>query len=109
MHKCSLSRFVDVLSERHNWAHVMSPGEQQRVALLRAFIQQPKWLFLDEATASLDEETEARMYQLLLDELPQTTLISIAHRSVVAKYHKQVLRGQRTDDHQVRWDKDAIA
>ncbi|UKA28244.1 ABC transporter ATP-binding protein/permease [Photobacterium damselae] len=109
MHKCSLSRFVDVLSERHNWAHVMSPGEQQRVALLRAFIQQPKWLFLDEATASLDEETEARMYQLLLDELPQTTLISIAHRSVVAKYHKQVLRGQRTDDHQVRWDKGAIA
>ncbi len=70
----------------------LSGGEQQRVALARALLLKPAWLFLDEATASLDPEAEARFYRLLKERLPGTTLISIAHRPAVAQYHERALR-----------------
>ena len=70
----------------------LSGGQQQRVALARALLLKPDWLFLDEATASLDPEAEARFYALLKERLPRTTLVSIAHRPAVAKYHGRTLR-----------------
>jgi vitamin B12/bleomycin/antimicrobial peptide transport system ATP-binding/permease protein len=72
----------------------MSPGEQQRIAIARALLNKPKWLYLDEATSALDENTEVAIYQLLLDRLPDTTLVSIAHRSSVDKFHLQRLTVQ---------------
>jgi putative ATP-binding cassette transporter len=53
----------------------------------RALLQRPDWLFLDEATASLDEAIEARLYRLLQERLPEATIVSIAHRTAVAAYH----------------------
>jgi len=70
----------------------LSGGEQQRVALARALLLKPAWLFLDEATASLDPEAEARFYRLLKERLPGTAIISIAHRPAVAQYHERALR-----------------
>jgi len=50
-------------------------------------LQKPEWLFLDEATASLDEPIEARLYRLIQERLPNTTVVSIAHRPGVARHH----------------------
>lgn len=68
-----------------------SLGEQQRIAFARVLLRKPAWLFLDEATASLDEEGEAHVYSRLKEMLPKTTIISIAHRSTVRRYHTNIL------------------
>ena len=87
LEECRLENFAGRLDESGNWAMVMSGGEQQRLALARALLNRPDWLFLDEATASLDGDTEAHLYALLRERLPRTTLVSIAHRPAVAAYH----------------------
>ncbi len=86
-----LGPLIPRLEEEANWAQRLSGGEQQRVALARALLLKPGWLFLDEATASLDPEGEARFYRTLRERLPETTLVSIAHRPAVADYHDRAL------------------
>lgn len=82
-----LHGLADHLDADQNWAQRLSGGEQQRLAIARALLQRPDWLFLDEATASLDPGAEADLYGLLRRQLPDTTLISIAHRPAVAAFH----------------------
>jgi putative ATP-binding cassette transporter len=89
---CRLEGFGARLDEQNNWSLVMSGGEQQRLALARALLNRPDWLFLDEATSSLDEATEAHLYALLRERLPRATLVSIAHRPAVAAYHDRAWR-----------------
>lgn len=84
--------FIARLDDERNWSMTLSGGEQQKVAIARALIVRPDWLFLDEATASLDEATEARLYRLISEQLPQTAVVSIAHRSQVAAYHQRRLQ-----------------
>jgi putative ATP-binding cassette transporter len=87
-----LAHLLPRLDEEDSWGQRLSGGEQQRVALARALLARPDWLFLDEATASLDPAGEARFYGLLKERLPGTTLVSIAHRPAVAQYHGRALR-----------------
>jgi len=94
LHDCRLAGLADRLEEVDNWAMRLSPGEQQRLAFGRAVLQRPDFLFLDEATSALDEESEAAMYALVRDRIPQTALVSIAHRSTVARWHQRQLRYQ---------------
>jgi putative ATP-binding cassette transporter len=98
---CRLEQFAHQLGERDNWALRLSPGEQQRLAIARALLNKPQWLFLDEATAALDEGTERYVYQLLRQHLPTTTLVSIAHRPGVAPHHQRRLTFA-TDDQGTR-------
>jgi len=86
---CGLPQLAARLDELANWALHLSPGEQQRIAFARALVQRPDWLFLDEATSAVDEETEARLYALVRERLPRTTLISIGHRPTLAPYHSR--------------------
>lgn len=92
MDLCQIGYLKDKLDLEADWSHVLSVGEQQRLAFVRAHIQQPQWLFLDEATSALDEDTEANMYRLLQERLQQTTVVSVGHRSTLNKYHELVLR-----------------
>lgn len=92
MDLCQIGYLKDKLDLDADWSHVLSVGEQQRLAFVRAHIQQPQWLFLDEATSALDEDTEATMYSLLQERLTQTTVVSVGHRSTLNKYHELVLR-----------------
>lgn len=92
MDLCQIGYLKDKLDLEADWSHVLSVGEQQRLAFVRAHIQQPQWLFLDEATSALDEDTEATMYSLLHERLQQTTVVSVGHRSTLNKYHELVLR-----------------
>lgn len=92
MDLCQIGYLKDKLDLEADWSHVLSVGEQQRLAFVRAHIQQPQCLFLDEATSALDEDTEANMYRLLQERLQQTTVVSVGHRSTLNKYHELVLR-----------------
>ena len=92
LNDCGLPHLAPRLDEDDAWDRRLSGGEQQRLALARALLLKPDWLFLDEATASLDPEAEAYFYELLRQRLPGTALISIAHRPSVARFHSRVLR-----------------
>lgn len=91
MEACQIGYLQDKLDVAADWSHVLSVGEQQRLAFVRAHIQQPKWLFLDEATSALDEETEAMMYELVARRLTDTTVVSIGHRSTLNRFHQLTL------------------
>jgi vitamin B12/bleomycin/antimicrobial peptide transport system ATP-binding/permease protein len=86
-----LPELCDRLESDENWPMRLSGGEQQRIALARALLAKPDWIFLDEATASLDPEAEANLYHVLRQRLPKATLVSIAHRPSVASFHESRL------------------
>jgi putative ATP-binding cassette transporter len=85
---CRLPHLKDRLDETDNWSARLSPGEQQRLAFVRVLLTRPEIIFLDEASSALDGETERALYNLLLQELPQAAVISIAHREAVARFHQ---------------------
>jgi putative ATP-binding cassette transporter len=74
---------------------MLSLGEQQRLGIARALLQKPDLLFLDEATASLDEASEAALYRLIQERLPDATVVSIGHRSTLAAFHRRGLSLER--------------
>lgn len=84
---CGLGGLADQLDVEQNWSQRLSPGEQQRLAFARALLLRPDFLFLDEATSSLDEAAETSLYHMLLEELPHTAVISIAHRHSISRFH----------------------
>ena len=89
--RVSLPHLTSRLNEEADWAKVLSPGEQQRVAFARILLTRPKVVFLDEATSALDEGLEYAVYDLLRTELPDTIVVSVSHRPSVDKYHEQHL------------------
>lgn len=91
METCGLTRWKDHLEEEGDWSHILSLGEQQKLAFVRIFLTRPRWVFLDEATSAMDEETENHLYRLLTF-LPGMTVISVGHRSTLDKYHTRVLK-----------------
>ena len=88
---CRLPQFADRLGESARWGQRLSPGEQQRLAFARALLYRPDVLFLDEASSALDNETEAVLYKLLLERLPQCTIVSVAHRTTLEAFHDRQL------------------
>lgn len=86
------------LSEEAHWNRMLSFGEQQRLAIARAILQAPDFLFLDEATASLDEPAEAALYRLLRERLKRTAIISIGHRATLGAFHHHRLTLTRDGD-----------
>jgi vitamin B12/bleomycin/antimicrobial peptide transport system ATP-binding/permease protein len=87
----NLPQLKSRLGDDENWSMALSVGEQQRIAIARALLLKPDWLYLDEATAALDAENEKQMYDLLKAHLPNATILSIAHRPAVAQYHDRRL------------------
>src|SRR5262249_16760988 len=84
-----LELFVDEIDNEENWPQRLSGGEQQRVAIARPILDKPDWLFLDEATSALDEKLEAEIYRMLKEVLPNTTIVSIGHRSTLIALHRR--------------------
>lgn len=104
-----LPRLAKRLDEKGHWNRMLSLGEQQRLGLARALLHAPDYLFLDEATASLDEPSEARLYRLLAEKLPQTTVVSIGHRSTLDAFHTRKVTMVETGDIHVLGDDSAPA
>ena len=94
-----LPALAERIDEEAHWNRMLSLGEQQRLGIARALLYAPDYLFLDEATASLDEPSEAVVYRLLAERLPQTTIVSIGHRSTLVAFHKRRLAFTREGDH----------
>jgi putative ATP-binding cassette transporter len=98
MEKVKLGHLADRLDEVDLWGQRLSGGEQQRLAVARALLTKPDWLFLDEATASLDEKLEGEIYAVIRRELPQTSIISIGHRSTLRDMHDQLVTMEQNAD-----------
>ncbi|MGX9792060.1 ABC transporter ATP-binding protein/permease [Mycobacterium sp. MMS18-G62] len=90
--KVALPHLGNRLDEVQDWAKVLSPGEQQRIAFARVLLTKPKAVFLDESTSALDEGLELTLYQLVRNELPDTILVSVSHRKSVEQHHNKQLR-----------------
>lgn len=71
----------------------LSGGEQQRVAMARAFITQPEILFADEPTGNLDESTANTVTELLftLNRESGTTLVLVTHNKELASFTERIL------------------
>lgn len=89
--KVQLGHLIERLEQEQDWTRILSLGEQQRLAFARLLLQKPRVAFLDEASASMDEGLEFAMYQLLQSELPNTTIISVGHRSTLQQLHHHQL------------------
>ena len=92
MTRVALAPLIDRLDEERDWAKVLSPGEQQRVAFARILLNKPKAVFLDESTSALDEGLEHALYQLLENELPDCVVVSVSHRPAVEQFHERHLK-----------------
>lgn len=88
---CCLAERVDSLTQFERWQQVLSGGEQQRLAMARVLLHRPDVIFLDEATSALDPETESCLYRALIEQLPNSTLISVAHRETLEHFHPHIL------------------
>ena len=91
LEQVQLAHLQDRLEQEQDWSRILSLGEQQRLAFARLLLHKPKVAFLDEASASLDEGMEYAMYRLIREELPNTTIISVGHRSTLVPLHQQQL------------------
>ncbi|WP_291863420.1 ABC transporter ATP-binding protein/permease [Bradyrhizobium sp.] len=92
LQRCDLGNLIPKLDRTERWDKELSLGEQERLAFARLLLHKPGWVFLDEATAALDEDSQRRVMRLFDDELKQTTLLSIGHRPDLAVYHTRTLQ-----------------
>ena len=84
-----LTHLIARLQTMGDWNTQLSPGEQQRLALIRAILLQPQFLFLDEASSALDEALQEIVHEQLQIYLPKTAMISITHQfKILSPYHK---------------------
>ena len=91
LHKVGLDHLRGRLDEEQRWDHILSGGEQQRVAFARVLIQKPRWVFMDEATSALDEAGQDNIMRLLAEELPESAVVSIGHRPGLEAFHTREL------------------
>lgn len=91
LEQVGLGHLSERLEEEERWDRVLSLGEQQRLAMARLLIQKPRWIFLDEATAALDEANQDAMMTLLIEAVPDAAIISIGHRPGLEAFHTRTL------------------
>jgi putative ATP-binding cassette transporter len=100
--KVALAPLAGRLDEDRDWAKVLSPGEQQRVAFARVLLARPQAVFLDEATSALDEGLEFALYQVLRAEVPDCVVVSVSHRPTVEQHHDHLLELLGEDSWELR-------
>lgn len=97
LQSCHLTHLQEKLHQYDDWQQRLSSGELQRIAFVRMLLAKPQILLLDEVTSALDEPTEKHLYQLLIQTLPNTLIISIGHRQTLTTFHHQILQLDKMD------------
>ena len=97
LENAGLAFLADKLDCEDIWSQRLSGGEQQRLALARALLARPDWLFLDESTSAVDEKLEADLYRRLAEQLPDATIVSMGHRSTLHPLHDRHMEMTLTD------------
>ncbi|EKT4524815.1 ABC transporter ATP-binding protein/permease [Pseudomonas putida] len=87
LRQVNLAHLAERLEVSCDWSHILSVGEQQRLAFARLLFNRPQVVFLDESTSAMDEGLEHALYSLLRNEMPDTLLVSVGHRSTLAAFH----------------------
>jgi putative ATP-binding cassette transporter len=96
--RCGLAHLIERMDENERWDRLLSGGELQRIAFVRALLHKPEWIFMDEATAALDDENQKAMMSIFREELRWTTLISVGHRPGLENFHDRTLHLVRTQE-----------
>ena len=96
-----LGYLVESLDKVDNWSLMLSLGEQQRIAIIRALLIKPNMLFLDEASSAMDERIETVSYNLIKQELKDSLIISVGHRSSLLKMHDYILEAHENGDWEI--------
>ena len=109
LHKIGLPHLADKLQQSEEWDKVLSGGERQRLAFGRLLLQKPDIIVMDEATSALDDASQAQMFELLTDQLPDATILNVAHRKGLEKYHdEKVVIDRKGNVSQVAAQKDGL-
>jgi putative ATP-binding cassette transporter len=87
----ALGHLATRLDEVADWAKILSPGEQQRIAFARVLLAKPKAVFLDESTSALDEGQEFALYRALRTQVPDCIVVSVSHRPSLEQHHDKRL------------------
>ncbi|MGR9482216.1 ABC transporter ATP-binding protein/permease [Rhizobium leguminosarum] len=93
--KVGLDYLNEKIEEDAPWDQTLSGGEKQRLAFARLLLHQPDIIVLDEATAALDEKSQDKMMQMVIDELPEVTIVSVAHRAELEAFHSRKITLER--------------
>jgi putative ATP-binding cassette transporter len=91
LNDCGLKYLSEKLDDFGNWSSILSIGEQQKVAFCRLLLNKPDVVYLDESSSALDEDSENMLYNLIINKLPNTIIVSVAHRSSVNKWHNKII------------------
>ncbi|MFK0206545.1 ABC transporter ATP-binding protein/permease [Agrobacterium sp. NPDC090283] len=97
LEKVGLGHLKDKVEEEAPWDQTLSGGEKQRLTFARLLLNDPDIIVMDEATAALDEKSQDRMMQTVIDELPDATIISVAHRAELEAFHSRKITLERRD------------
>ncbi|WP_439407585.1 ABC transporter ATP-binding protein/permease [Bradyrhizobium sp. DASA03076] len=89
LHKVGLDHLKEKIAEEGPWDQTLSGGEKQRLAFARLLLHTPDIVVLDEATSALDEKSQDKMMQMVTDELPKATIVSVAHRVELEAFHSR--------------------
>jgi putative ATP-binding cassette transporter len=95
LHKVGLDHLKDKIEEDAPWDQTLSGGEKQRLAFARLLLHNPDIVVLDEATSALDEKSQDRMMALVTSELPNATIVSVAHRAELEAFHSRKITLER--------------
>ncbi|WP_425623879.1 ABC transporter ATP-binding protein/permease [Agrobacterium radiobacter] len=95
--KVGLGHLKDKVEEEAPWDQTLSGGEKQRLTFARLLLNDPDIIVMDEATAALDEKSQDRMMQTVIDELSDATIISVAHRAELEAFHSRKITLERRE------------
>jgi vitamin B12/bleomycin/antimicrobial peptide transport system ATP-binding/permease protein len=89
LHKVGLGHLTEKIEDDAPWDQTLSGGEKQRLAFARLLLHNPDMVILDEATSALDEKSQDKMMEMVTQELPNATIVSVAHRVELEAFHSR--------------------
>jgi putative ATP-binding cassette transporter len=95
LEKVGLGHLAGRIEEEAPWDQTLSGGEKQRLAFARLLLHAPDIVVLDEATSALDEKSQDQMMETVIRELPEVTIVSVAHRAELEAFHTRKITLER--------------